>query len=890
MRRIRLAVVPGMLLVAASVALGLTEDNARFFTQSIPVKDRPEVNRKIDLARLENGRVMYRLSFDALVGKPLELSADTQIEGIRRQWAPYKPLPTPDQMGYTALGLEPGGGWDEMGFFDLYLNDIGFTYTAPAVRTFGQAGQIGTELVWQNSQARLTQTFVLREGDDKLLMSLRLDPLPGQTLERVVLRLRNTPTMGNTAYNNPATRQNVVVTALGEELPPKRVDLDPRQQSWVAYYNKDLGASPSALLFLPGEVDKGHVLLGKQEIQTVLFLAPGKREYHFALWELPQQPNGYLVAYLQENGAALGQLLAALAGKDWTQSLPTPAEDRAPLHLTAAAYTPTEEERKRGYVASPLDTFEYADANSLPGAALPGLTLTACPGQVEPASFLLYGLRDVGQVTLQSGDLTAGGGKRIPAAQVNVSVVKVWPQCTGTWCSPGADFAMTPELLVRNDLFPLKQVWTAQGPGEPGLLTGPATTRLARDSARQIFVTVSVPAQAQAGTYRGNLTVLSEDGHDEIPLTVEVLPFRLHDIDEKYLLGMYYRGMPFPDPDPQRVVTAEYIPAERFLSDLRMMRSLGINALYSIVPPGKKPGEYLDAVFPVLGQLGFRSPVVVAGWGYAYNGKFDEKTTAEHKAVIGEYLRHCSENQYLTPTFYGIDEPTAARYNGIEVTRKRAEITHQVSYGALRGTYCTAGNTLGELTDVLDYAIISTYYTPRAEMQKQRDALVARGATPLYYWQIWGEYPKGTRLNAGYFLYASGFRGFFPYVYQHFETNPYDEYEEGLHSMMLVYPSAEGPVPTLESEALRAGINDLRYLVTLSVLIEERAGHDPAGAEEMRKRLGVLLDKYGWTGSANWGRMIYGALNWPQHQKNVPNAQFDADRREVVKMIQECGG
>ena len=106
--------------------------------------------------------------------------------------------------------------------------------------------------------------------------------------------------------------------------------------------------------------------------------------------------------------------------------------------------------------------------------------------------------------------------------------------------------------------------------------------------------------------------------------------------------------------------------------------------------------------------------------------------------------------------------------------------------------------------------------------------------------------------------------------------------------MMLVYPSADGPVATLDSEAVRCGLNDLRYLVTLENLLKQVAPLNPARAAEMRKTCEDLLTKYGYTGSQNWGRMIYGALDWPEHQATVPNRQFDADRQQVIRMILEC--
>jgi len=51
--------------------------------------------------------------------------------------------------------------------------------------------------------------------------------------------------------------------------------------------------------------------------------------------------------------------------------------------------------------------------------------------------------------------------------------------------------------------------------------------------------------------------------------------------------------------------------------------------------------------------------------------------------------------------------------------------------------------------------------------------------------------------------------------------------------------------------------------------------------------LAALLEKYSPAKSQYWGRMIYGALNWPEHQDCVPERQFDQDRSRIAQMILE---
>lgn len=885
----RRSIVKPFLAFVASVAcanlLALESENVLVRDQSRPVKEREGVSVRNIIARLHNDRVMYLLSYEALTGTPLLAGPDRQTEGVRRLWSPVRPPPTIEMEGFAPLGLDPVGNWGDLGFFNLFVNDVGFEFAEPGpAQPIGLPGHVGCRLHWRNSQAELTQTFVLRQDDDKLLMRLEVKPLAGVKIETLVLRLKNVPRMANTAYGNPATRRNAAATARGEAAPPTAVELDPASQFWAASSNLDLGCGPSGLLFLPEEVERGRMLVGAEDIQTSLVLKTSKTAFHLALWECPKVPNDQFTGYLRRNAAALRSVLAALADKDWSRELPSVADVREPLHLSDDICKPGVADEETGFILGPLDTFEYADANTLPTALLEGISVQACPGQVEPASFLIHAMRRIEKATVTASGLESADGGVIPAGQCDVRIVKVWPQVTNSYTD---DTAMTPELLVRNGLMPLRGVWTDTGPGDPGLISGPAVTSVPRDQSRQVFLTIRVPEDARPGTYRGTVSIDASGRVRTVPVVLDVLPFTLASPDDRYRLGIYYRGKPFPPLKAEDPVTAEYVDEGRFARDLAGLRDLGFNTLLVFQPPKIPPVEFIDKVFGTLHKAGFRSPVIVSGWGYAYAQKFDEQTNAKHRAAVELYLRHCREKGYPVPTFYGIDEPTAGRYDGIKTTRGRAEITRQVEVDGWRGTYAVAGNTLSEFYGLVDYPVISTYYTDRKNMKQQCERYLQDGAEPLYYWQIWGEYPKGTRLNAGYFLHASGYRGVLPYVYQHFQGNPYLE-TRGLKNMMLVYPSADGPVATLQSEATRAGFTDLRYLLTLDDLLEKLAAKDAAKAAETRAALETLLEKYGYDNSRHWGRMHYGALNWPEHQQTVPNRQFDLDRKDIAAMILRC--
>ena len=830
-------------------------------------------------ARLSNGRTLYELEFGANVGAPYQFAPDKQIEPTRRPYQPYTPANTPDRNGFASLGLAPNGNWDDFGFFNLYINDIGLEYIAPKMEKTESAAQVTTKFIWQNSQAQAIQTFVLRQNDDKLLMRLDVEPLPNVKIERLVLQLRNRPREANSAYNNPSSLQNALATSSGETDKAGRVDL---AQPWAAFLNRDLGQSPSGLLYLPDEVQRAHVLFESNLSRTTLFLKPEQRSFHLALWEVPHLDNAAFVSYLKSAAPALQNELKSLAARDWKAPLPAVAAD-APLHLTDAVYKPSAAESARGYVVAPSHPLEYVNWNSLPASFLSELQLRAAPGTTEQAAFSLYSLQELGETKLEWSDLSGPDGK-IAASQIDARIVKVWPQQTGVRGGSSGEHLMTPELLVRNDTLPLAQAWTGENTYRPdetgasGFITGPIVANLPRDVTRQFWVMARVPAGARAGVYRGTVTISPAQGEKyALPISLEVLPIKLISPADKYILGIYYRGKLNPD---NKNFTENFSP-ERMKRELEDIRDHGFSApsLYASKDP-----QSLATALKIYREVGLKGPVGIEGWGgkMAYNKSYDDKTNADHRAAVTDYLKMFQPTG-IEPFFFGIDEP---RGDKIEINRKRAEIARKVKVGDLQGKYASAasGKEMEKLIGTLDYPIVSSYFASRQEMRELRDAFRKDGAKPLYYWQIWGEYPKGSRLNAGYFLYQSGFDGVYPYAYRHFDGDPYIEGlnpKSSFKNILASYPSNEGPIPTLQWEAARAGIVDLSYLVTLDELLQ-RAG-DTGKADHAK--LDEVLKKYGYGDSDDWGRMIYGALNWPEHQRTVAPEQFDADRRVVADMI-----
>jgi hypothetical protein len=107
-----------------------------------------------------------------------------------------------------------------------------------------------------------------------------------------------------------------------------------------------------------------------------------------------------------------------------------------------------------------------------------------------------------------------------------------------------------------------------------------------------------------------------------------------------------------------------------------------------------------------------------------------------------------------------------------------------------------------------------------------RDRLIEHRA-PLagmecYTWEAMQEDPSINRLFCGFYLWKSRMHGVLLKTYQSVTAgdDPFnDSAGVSLRQRMVTYPSKQGPIPTIQWEAAREGIDDLRYVTFLEQLM-----------------------------------------------------------------------
>jgi hypothetical protein len=155
----------------------------------------------------------------------------------------------------------------------------------------------------------------------------------------------------------------------------------------------------------------------------------------------------------------------------------------------------------------------------------------------------------------------------------------------------------------------------------------------------------------------------------------------------------------------------------------------------------------------------------------------------------------------------------------------------------------------------LDYANLNVTASEEylgARRRGERTGIALKEYRQVYYWQIRREDPRVNRYYAGFHLWLTDLDGIYPYVYQSIRQDPYDDFdiEEGTpyyaaeRNGHVSYPSQQGPVCTIEWEALREGIDDYRYLQTWDGLREQVERIDSVEAARSTAAVDAALEKY----------------------------------------------
>ncbi len=496
----------------------------------------------------------------------------------------------------------------------------------------------------------------------------------------------------------------------------------------------------------------------------------------------------------------------------WSQwrYVPHAAERPAP--------TPSDEERKRGYVLfqRPFVQNVYPDSQPQVSERFTRLEVFATPGEYEPLVFAIQALRDLDEVRVETSDLLGPGGSRIAANRIDVRQVRSWPVRTSY--SAFNSYMIVPEIL---DLV--------------------KPTDLDAGTCQRFWLTVHVPDDAKPGFYQGTATVKADNAPaSRVGLRFEVLPFRLLRDPTKSFGNYYY--------NPLDRIQASMKPAvveainNRAAAEARDMQEHGMTTLQMGGIGAKKVNGQWEAVIGLNERIEFLRPFGL--WGHApgvmmnsfWVGDIYRDCTGEYwpkhligakmppqeyfdavTRVIGQIEKERISRGWPDFYYYPIDEASAG---AIRILARTLDAIKKVPTAK---TYATQIFELPEsrpLDDVLD-VWCSGYFC------KDLDAVEAMKKKGRIFWcypnfvACSRGVPNSARMTYGFALWRMGYSCLIPWHYQAPVGNPFCDFDATYGDWCMAYPGPDGPIPTQRWEGVREGIDDGRYIYTLEARIAE---------------------------------------------------------------------
>jgi hypothetical protein len=474
------------------------------------------------------------------------------------------------------------------------------------------------------------------------------------------------------------------------------------------------------------------------------------------------------------------------------------------------------------------------------GSPDPDLTLrmTLARGEYEPASFVIKANTAAQELLLESPALADSAGEALSGATVDIRVVKRWYQRNfGDYADSRFAFLVS-ELLVRDDR--LIRVEDGQNSlrltsGEYVNISSPDDLRLkvvpkpddfpvrdatdlqpvslAAGESRQFWVTVHVPEQAAAGDYAGDIRVLDESGEAlvVIPVEVEVLPFRLERPLIEY--SIYYRGVLDPN-RPEGSPSSEAKSRAQMLADFRNLKAHGVTnpLIYQDIGSG-----LFDDVLELRREAGMDvENMYTLGVNMVDNneGLVKPRLASEVSQTVSIAREFGAQNVYFFARDEARGEDIEYQYPFWDEVRRnggRIFAAGWMQTAKFPGNF----NTTGGREDLF----VSLGTLSREEAARWH----SKGRRIFSYMNPAGgnEMPARWRRNYGLLLWQFDYDGAMPYAWQHSFGNAWNDFDHYRHrDTNFAYPTLDQPIDTIEWEGFREGVDDVRYISTLSAAIE----------------------------------------------------------------------
>jgi hypothetical protein len=483
----------------------------------------------------------------------------------------------------------------------------------------------------------------------------------------------------------------------------------------------------------------------------------------------------------------------------------------------------------------------HPDKRPLPREIAKKLNISAAGGECAAATFGLYAVKNLlgVKMELDRPPSNTSAGSEIPKSRIAIR---------------SAEYYLQP---AKNKFGGFRSDLASWG---GGLLKKAQSANIAADSSKQFLISIDVPKNTPPGLYKTLLKLKDHKGVIfNIPLRLKVLPFSLPELGLDHSFFLWYLGA-------YRKPSLPYLQRE-----IWDMRKHGCN-LYMIPTRTrgvriikKKNGiisfdlskleQFLQSFFQIVRSLEIESdtPVIypfpanflnkdlaiacgVSKWSKHINSPLKKGINVKYKRALTDFIIQLEKlrARHGWPEFlyYPIDEPYS-----VEKSKLAWILLETIKKAAKVRTFCTLvqpGNYFKPLEPVVDVRVYNGGDAFK-DSNKLRALAEKDGAE---YWLYGMHYDKAkwTIVNHARFRWGfaalklkCGANGF--WIYEWSKGN-FLNAVAGLNG--LIYPLAEGTVPSLRWENFRRGVEDYKYYFLLKRILNTPSLAGKKGFKKLR--------------------------------------------------------
>jgi len=557
-------------------------------------------------------------------------------------------------------------------------------------------------------------------------------------------------------------------------------------------------------------------------------------------------------------------------GYDWER-----VKNNSPLPAITA------EDRKKGYLLFIRNYGELLYPNTIPrkDEIKDKIKVFATPGEYEPVSFAVYPLTSLKDISVTVSDLIAKDGSKINKEQIDVRLVKYRER------APVKTYTISYHWLVKRD-----KVMIEEGVD------------------KQFWLTIKVPENARAGLYYGKILFHPKNKpSSQINLELKVLPFKLlspPDVNWTlffYFPAYYYRWAqegkegndywqmvkkecldikehgfkielsgfaPQVDIEEGKIVNIDFTNLERYMKFF----------LRQDILPSQV--SYYGIHFTVTQDCNFPLTRASIKRIREFRDSQDFFNLQYITRVIQKKWQHEGWPEFI---FYP-DGELEGKIGGQGVKWGETVLKALKETGVKTISGINGKRTFKYLLPLQDFGFFAS---PPSEIIIKK---VKNLGLPLWYYEN-----ALNRFTAGFYAWKTGAKRISREGYIIVNGEPYNDLDGTQPDWGISLPSPEGPVPTIDWEWMREGVDDYRYIYTLTTLIEraktagrKEAVTQAAAAEKMLEQLKdaiPLLKTPLWKGKVRMVDESWEEWRGRQKGKEPPNQNFDKERWKIAQQI-----